>query len=467
MVIRFVLISLIGVGSLSAIAEETPIRLAQVALPTLEEVIFLDSEVDQKTVYLGEEVQLTLTFGQLKFRGIRVQNFYKTSAVRLPEMEGFFSEEPQKEIHEQTRNGFAYIVTTYRINLYPTRSGKLFIGAWRWQGMARGFTSEGARSIDVDKKTDPITIEVLPLPPAPADFSGAIGAFTLQTSVAPEVQQGLPFSMQVDVYGSGNPQTLRPPQLQAAPWYRAREVPVDSVLFPEARQPEFLKRFTYELVALEAGEHTLAPLSMTFFSPTTKRYKTVESEAMTLAVAASGETEELVVVGGVGQRFPPELMAMGDGRLPVVAQLPPLDRPWLRIRYFTGLSLVPVVCFLLIWGFAFRKRRAYLAGTGSTVSRRIEVAMGEEGSVNGLRQAILQEIRYATGLKTAGMSAPELEEALARDHGPALGGTVGGVLRWCETARFSSAVPTPDETREQAQRVIGALTYLAHREDGR
>ena len=458
---RCVLILLVGTGSLLAMADEAPIQLAQVPLPTLEEVIFLDSAVDQKTVYLGEEVQLTLTFGQLKFRGIRVQNFYKTSAVRLPEMEGFFSEEPRKETHEQTRDGFAYVVTTYRINLYPTRSGQLFIGSWRWQGMARGFTSEGARSIDVDKKTDPITIEVLPLPPAPADFSGAIGAFTLKTTLASEVQQGMPVLLHVDIFGNGNPQTLRPPQLTAAPWYRYREVPVDSVLFPEAQQAGFLKRFAFELIALEAGEHTLAPVSMTFFSPTTRIYESVESEAMALAVAASGDTDELVVVGGVGQTLPEALMVMEDGRLPVVAQLPSLETPWLRIRYFTGLSLVPVGLFLLAWCWAFWKRSSHRGAAGTNVARRIETAMGDRASVDGLRQAILQEIRYATGLKTGGMSAPELEEALALDYKPGLSATIGGVLRWCETVRYSSVEPASHETREQAQRVIAALTYLA------
>lgn len=461
MVTRCILISLIWVSCLSAIADEAPIRLAQVSLPTLEEVIFLDSKVDQKTVYLGEEVQLTLTFGQLKFRGIRVQNFYKTSAVRLPEMEGFFSEEPRKETHEQTRDGFAYVVTTYRINLYPTRSGKLFIGSWRWQGMARGFTSEGARSIDVDKKTDPITVEVLPLPTAPVDFSGAIGTFTLKTTLASEVQQGMPVLLHVDVYGKGNPQTLRPPRLTAAPWYRYREVPVDSVLFPEAQQVGFLKRFAYELIPLEPGNHTLAPVSMTFFSPTTKNYETIESEALALAVAASGDIDELVVVGGVGQSLPEELMVMEDGRLPMVAQLPPLETPWLRIRYFTGLSLVPVGLFLLIWGWAFWMRSAHRGAAGTNVARRIETAMGDGASVDGLRQAILQEIRYATGLKTGGMSAPELEEALALDYRPGLSATIGGVLRWCETVRYSSVEPEPHEAREQAQRAIAALTYLA------
>ncbi len=449
---QFVLLMLFCAGCASAVA--------QVALPTLEEVIFLDSAVDQDTVYLGEEIQLTLTFGQLKFRGIRVQNFYKTSAVRLPEMEGFFAEEPRKETHEQNRGGFDYVVTTYRINLYPTRSGQLFIGAWRWQGMARGFTSEGARSIEVDKKTDPITVEVLPLPPAPADFSGAIGVFGLEVTLAPEIQQGVPTMLHVDVFGKGNPQTLRPPQIPSASWHRAREIPVDAALYPAAQRDGFLKRFSYEITPLESGDQTLAPVAMTFFSPKTKDYQTVTSNPVAVAVEASGDSEELVVVGGGGYDLPVGLLAMEDGRLPLVAQWQPLERPWFRVRYLTGLSLVPVVLFFLVWGVAFWKRNAHRGTAGSQVAYRVESAMGAEASVDGLRQAILQELRYATGLKTAGMSAPELQAALAQRVGLEVGTAISDVLHWCETMRYGTAVPSPEETRKKAQQAIGALNRL-------
>lgn len=452
---RIIVLLLTFAGTLSA--------LAQVALPTLEEVIYIDSAVDQDTVYLGEEVQLTLTFGQLKFRGIRVQNFYKTSAVRLPEMEGFFAEEPQQETHEQTRSGFDYVVTTYRIKLYPTRSGDLFIGAWRWQGMARGFTSEGARSVEIDKRTDPITVQVLPLPAAPPDFSGAIGVFTLEAAMDSQLTQGVPTVLHVDVFGKGNPQTLRAPRFTEAPWYRAREIPVDSVLFSEAQQPGFLKRFSYEITPLVSGDHTLAPVSMTFFAPAEKEYQTATSNALATSVVLSGNPEELVVVGGVGQDVSVDLMVMEDGRLPIVAHGQALARPWMRTRYVTGLSLVPVGLFFLAWTVAFWKRNTHRRPAGSQVAYRVESAMGAEASVDGLRQAILQELRYATGLKTSGMSVPEIKDALSPIVGVDLSATLSGVLHWCETVRYGTTKPTSEETREMARQVIGALSRLPER----
>ncbi len=445
-------------------AGEFQLAQAEEELPTLEEAIFIESSVDRNTVYLGEAVNLTLTYGQLDFRGIRVQSHYKTRRIRLPDTEGFFAGKIIEESRKLTRDGHAYTLTVYRVPLFPTQPGALFIGAWRWQGTARGYTVSGAQSLQIDRSTSPLTINVEPLPPAPAGFGGAVGRFELDTAIAnTQLMQGVPITYTVEISGEGNPQSLRPPTLPQALWYRLGDGTVTGETEVTGTNPEFMKRYEYELMPLQDGVFTLGPVAFTYFSPREKQYVTTTGPVLEVTVAESDLEERLVVVGGVGHGEAGALLVMDDGRLPLAttADLTPASRRRGGMVYFLG--IVPIglflVALLVLWGLSNRR----VSPDGAL--RRVRLHNGAQEAAS-LRGVILAEIEQVTATKISGLTTMELEAALSSRGWGEAACALGAGLRACDAVLYGGAAMASEELLALADRAAYALDVVDSRETG-
>jgi hypothetical protein len=129
------------------------------------------------------------------------------------------------------------------------------------------------------------TIEVRPLPPAPAGFNGAVGQLKLVSKVVPEnAAVGEPVTWTLELTGTANW-----PDIPGLP---AREVSNDfQVVQPKAkRTPADNKIFDATLtedvvlVPTKAGTYTLGPLSFVCFDPKSGSYKTLTTPRTTLTV---------------------------------------------------------------------------------------------------------------------------------------------------------------------------------------
>lgn len=139
----------------------------------------------------------------------------------------------------------------------------------------------------VSVTSDQPTIEIRPLPAAPAGFSGAVGTFKLTSKVVPaEAGVGEPVTWTLELSGIGNW-----PEIEGLP---ARDVSRDfQVVQPKAkRTPVEGKLFEVTLaedvvlVPTKAGTYTLGPVAFTFFNPKTGSYETLRTERTTVKVAA-------------------------------------------------------------------------------------------------------------------------------------------------------------------------------------
>ncbi len=131
------------------------------------------------------------------------------------------------------------------------------------------------------------TVEVRPLPPAPAGFSGAVGDFKLVSKVVPTATTvGEPVTWTLELSGTGNWSDI-----SGLP---AREVSRDfQVVQPKAKRvtaPGKLFTVTLSedvvLVPTAAGNYPLEPFHFTYFDPRTGTYRTLSTERTTVAVAA-------------------------------------------------------------------------------------------------------------------------------------------------------------------------------------
>jgi hypothetical protein len=73
---------------------------------------------------------------------------------------------------------------------------------------------------DIQISSDPVALEVKPLPPnAPPSFSGAIGSFTMATDAKPKsVQVGDPITVTTTISGRGNFDRVNAPLLEDDRW---------------------------------------------------------------------------------------------------------------------------------------------------------------------------------------------------------------------------------------------------------
>jgi BatD DUF11 like domain len=217
----------------------------------------------------------------------------------------------------------------------------------------------------------PVSIEVRPLPPAPAGFTGSVGAFSITSKVVPlEVKVGEPITWTVELTGSGNW-----PEIRGLP---SREAPSDFQVIqpkPKRTQPQgklFEGTLAEDvvLVPTKPGSYVLPPLEFTYFDPRSGSYKTISAPGATVVAdpaapapaVAAPETAAAPGAPSVSASAPtteakppePPAGALGDP----VPKAAPAAEP-LRKRTLAAACAVPFALLLLFWAvLAYRRARA-------------------------------------------------------------------------------------------------------------
>jgi hypothetical protein len=131
----------------------------------------------------------------------------------------------------------------------------------------------------------PPVIDVRPLPPAPAGFTGAVGEFRVASKVVPtRVGVGEPITWTIELSGTGNW-----PQIHGLP---SREVSADFQTVepkPKRTQPQgrlFDGSLAEDVVLLptKAGTYDLPPLEFTYFEPKSGTYKVITAPGASVVV---------------------------------------------------------------------------------------------------------------------------------------------------------------------------------------
>ncbi|MGE4169350.1 MAG: BatD family protein [Candidatus Margulisiibacteriota bacterium] len=130
----------------------------------------------------------------------------------------------------------------------------------------------------VTLRSNPVTVRVigLPIQGRPADFSGAIGDFTLSATVGKtRIRPSQPGRLTVTLSGTGNLDTVA--NLVIAP---SNDMAV--YLAKTETQNPSQKTFIYTLVPKRSGQLSLPILSVSTYSPTKKTYQTLETPHLTV-----------------------------------------------------------------------------------------------------------------------------------------------------------------------------------------
>lgn len=214
------------------------------------------------------------------------------------------------KIRETLIEGKLYQIINYVTFAAPLKSGPVTVGPGKVQGLQvlissvqqrPGFFSNMSRSYNIELELPATSFQATALPKgAPQSFQGAIGEFSLDSSIdiTTELKSGDPVMVKLAVKGRGNIDTLSAPVLDApeSSWK----------IYPASRNELEGDRRTNQGTAVFSQIlrpmvpiKEVPPFVFTFFNPKTAKYETLRTGAIPLNLAPLSSTASGAVEAGL------------------------------------------------------------------------------------------------------------------------------------------------------------------------
>jgi BatD DUF11 like domain len=273
-------------------------------------LVFAELIVPSKTAYVGEIIPVQIRMG--------FDPRVHPRLIEPPEItgQGFTAQKLQESgQNTETIGGRPYEVVSYKTAIAAARAGKFEIGPVKAKAQvlmprrpsaprSRGRSpfdlfdqndpfsdpffanpfSQLAERRNVEIKSEPVALEVKPLPPnAPLSFSGAIGNFTMSTDANPKtVQVGDPITVTTTISGRGNFDRVNAPVIEdERGWHKYPP----SSKFKQDDEVGISGAKTFEMVlSPNEKKQTLPLLAFSYFDPVKAQYVTVHSEPISINV---------------------------------------------------------------------------------------------------------------------------------------------------------------------------------------
>lgn len=259
--------------------------------------VLLIASVDKRRAYVGEQITYTLKFA---YR-IRILS---NPDYNPPDFQGFWSETIGDEGPEvEEINGVRYYVLTSRTALFPISTGRYRIGEAMVKFVAEyehggrdpfgifgsdpfNFVARANRRQGV-VKSDPIEIEVLPLPKEgmPDDFTGAVGKFDISVETrSQEVRVGESLTLVAKIEGVGNLRSVDRINVPRIEGFRVFAPKPSSTNWKKGNLVGGSKKFDLVLVAEKPGNYTIEGFEFVYFDPVQAKYIRANAPAVGINV---------------------------------------------------------------------------------------------------------------------------------------------------------------------------------------
>ena len=257
--------------------------------------------LSRSTVYKGEPLRAELKLYQ------RVP-IVGSNGGKYPSFNGFWAQQLDRGEQQQTRretfNGKIYETTVLaEYLLYPQQSGELAIDPAEINVVAQIVVQSNRRNdpffgsmpdvYNVERKlqTGKVTVNVKPLPAgAPASFTGAVGQFTMESTPPPtDLAANSAATYTVKISGTGNLSFVQAPKLTLPASFEQYTVKTTESIRTSQSGSTGYRQFEYPFIARAEGSYEIAPVEFSYFNPSTMRYETLTSQAVTVDVAPDGK----------------------------------------------------------------------------------------------------------------------------------------------------------------------------------
>jgi hypothetical protein len=365
-----------------------PSRSRQSQAASAGDLLFAELIVPKKVAYVGEIVPVQIRMG--------FDPRVRPRLIEPPEVtgQGFTAQKLQQSGQtSETINGRPYDVVTYKTAIAAARAGKFEIGPVKAKAQvivprrrsaprsrspfgfdlddpfsdpffSNPFAQMGERR-EVELKSEPVALEVKPLPPnAPPSFSGAIGNFVMTTDAKPKsVQVGDPITVTSAISGRGNFDRVNAPLIEDEHgWHKYPP----SSKFKQDDEVGISGTKTFETVlSPNEKKQTVPLLAFSYFDPAKEQYVTLRSEPIAIAVQGGAAAVQNVTASQPASPTPAIAVAPQKTEKPqdILYQL--TDRPataesfaplYTRTVFWTA-QLVPLLGLIGFAGWKIRRAR--------------------------------------------------------------------------------------------------------------
>ena len=256
--------------------------------------LFIKVSANKRTVHEQEPILLTYkVYTQVQLTQLE---------GKMPDLKGFHTQEvtlpQQKTFHKEMVNGREYnCVTWSQYVMYPQMTGKLDIPSITFKGIVvqenrnvdpmEAFFNGGSGYVEVHKdiKAPGITLNVLPLPNRPADFSGGVGKFNISASIdKKDVKAGDPVNIRVVVGGIGNLKLLKQPVINFPKDFDKYDPKVTDKTRLTSNGVEGNMIYDFLAVPRNQGTYTIPAIEFTYYDVNANSYKTIKTQPFSIHV---------------------------------------------------------------------------------------------------------------------------------------------------------------------------------------
>jgi hypothetical protein len=261
--------------------------------------------------YQGEEILLSIKiYTKLNLTGI--------DNVTFPEYNGFYSMDAgqkngQVTLGRENYNGQAYNVATLKQAIvFPERAGNLKIDPAsvdciiaervRSNNIFDQFFGGSYKNVKYSIKSDPISIQIMPLPPTKNEFSGAVGQFSLKSTLdKTSVKANDAVNLNIVLSGDGNLKLIDSLPITFPPDFDHYDPKITDHITATTSGVSGSRTFNYLVIPRHQGKFTLPAKSFTYFDPQKKNYVTLTIPEFNLDVAKGDNNSATTVAGGVNK----------------------------------------------------------------------------------------------------------------------------------------------------------------------
>jgi hypothetical protein len=300
--------------------KELILRKGEDPIAKIQKNLFVQVEVNKQTCYEGEPVVATYKL-YTRLRSV-------SRVTKRPPFNGFsvveMTQPENMDFHPDELNGKPIYSTVLRkVQLFPLQSGQLILEPVEVASQVRflkaGDKPKANNNIDnlfndffddqmltgeteehnLTQQSKPVTITVKPLPETgkPANFNGAVGKFSIQTTLNNNnVAANENGTLKVIVEGKGNFSMINTPAISWPQGVEGFEATARENLDNSTSPTSGTKTFEYPFTVAEKGKYEIPAVSFSYFNPEKEKYETVNSAIVSFAVNRVAEKKAPVVV---------------------------------------------------------------------------------------------------------------------------------------------------------------------------
>ena len=337
--------------------------------------LFIRAFVDRSKVYLGQQV--TVTYKLYTRLNIAAQ----MSISKLPQYQGFWAEEIE------TPNNINFTTEMYegkqfkvgilkKAALFPSQTGKLTVTPFelnvpvqiRKKRTGNNFFDDffndpfgNTQVYNYNAKSNDVKIDVIPLPSnnVPKSFNGAVGNFSLNTSLDKrKLKTNESLTLKVTISGTGNLNLVNPPEVNFPNGFEKYE-PKTSSQINRKGTISGTKTTAYLLVPRTPGKKVIPAIQFSYFNPEKRSYVTLSSNPYTIDV----EQGENIATNDNSGFSKEDVKLLGEDIRYIKTSFNDIEKTSGLLVYKTGFWAavgVPLFAFIALVGW--KKREDKLAG---------------------------------------------------------------------------------------------------------